>query len=49
MAALGSIGPAAHEAIPALHQCLDLDTGDELICLVRLSAAEAIWRFPVTP
>ena len=42
--ALASIGPAAHEAIPALRACLDLDGSDELVRLLQLSAAEAIWR-----
>jgi HEAT repeat protein len=42
---LAAIGPAAHDALSALQQCLALDgTEDELIRLVRLSAAEAIWR-----
>ena len=44
-AALGAIGPAAHEAIPALQQCLDLDgSEDGLFRQVQLSAAEAIWQ-----
>ena len=44
-AALGAIGPAAHEAIPALQQCLDLDgSEDGLLREVQLSAAEAIWQ-----
>jgi hypothetical protein len=42
VSALGAIGPAAHEVIPALQQCLGLDTGDELLTLIKLSAAEAI-------
>ena len=43
--ALASIGPAAHEAVPALRACLELDgSSDELTRLLQLSAAEAIWR-----
>ena len=42
VSALGAIG--SHGAIPALRQCLGLDTSDELLSLIKLSAAEAIWR-----
>ena len=49
-AALGAIGPAAHEAIPALEQCLDLDgSEDGLFREVQLSAAEAIWQVSGDP
>jgi HEAT repeat protein len=41
-AALRAIGSAA--SIPAVQQCLGMDTGDELIALIKLSAAVAIWR-----
>jgi len=44
-AALAAIGTAANGAISVLRDCVGLDgSGDELIRLVRLSAAEAIWR-----
>ena len=44
-AALGAIGPAAHEAIPVLQQCLDVDgSEDGLFRQVQLSAAETIWQ-----
>jgi hypothetical protein len=41
--AVASIGPAAHEAIPALKECLGLDAKDEeLVRLLKEEAARAL-------
>ena len=43
--ALGEMGHAAREAVPALQECLRLDgAGNNSIRSLRLAAAEAIWR-----
>ena len=43
--ALGDIGPAAQEAIPALRTCVQLEgTDDAFVRALRLAAANAIWK-----